>query len=190
MLPYIATPARLLAAEEKGQLARWRPPDDQDIRFAREIWMPPALIAAINADPWPTTGNETEQRTARRRKETLAFMTSFLRGDVMTVGTGNERVDIKAMDPQQGLPWRAWELRVTVADPHTRIFGVFASYQDFVAKSVAGKSRMTPASQTNLANTAFNSLVPILGQTILTSTSRPSASTLGGEDLNYEQSDL
>jgi hypothetical protein len=152
--------------------------------------MPGKLIGQINASPWTPVQNEDAIKAARRRRETLAMLVSFLRGDIMTVGTANDRVDIKALDPLPGMAWRAWELRATVQNPHTRIFGVFASGQDFVAQSVMAKAQLSPAAQTNAANVAYTQSTTALGQTIMQFKGRPNAAALGGDELNYERPDF
>lgn len=184
MLPYIATPTRLLSADDKG-LVRWRPPSDATLATCREIWMPAKLMDKINAPNWDPVGREDGSAAKQRRRDCITLMTSFLLGDDISVGSSNDRVDFKAMTPDQGKPWQAWELRPIYSRRKTRLFGVLASDRDFLAWECVPKDGMSPAQQTNLARTAINRSVAILGQGVLSFSQRPTAKSLGGEQLGW-----
>lgn len=184
MLPYMATPKGLLQAAQKG-IVQWRPPSDPQLATLREIWMPKALMVEINADLWPLVGREDVRAARRRRQDCIALMTAFIRGDDISVGTGNDRVDFKAMNPDPGQPWRSWELRPIYSRPKTRLFGVLASERDFLVWECVPKEGMSDAEQTNLARTAFNRSIPILGQGLLSLPRRPNAAALGGDQYGW-----
>lgn len=188
MLPYVTTPPCLARVQGKG-LERWRPPGEPNYQCARELWMPPGLVVQIQTGAW--LGLPLDRKSKRRRNETIAMLASFLSGDIMTVGRGNDRVDIKALNPSAPRgPWRAWELRATVSDPHTRLFGVFVGPQDFVAMSIALKGSLTGNSQTNAGQTSANRAVPLIGQNILSFSSPPTAASLGGATNGFDEPDF
>lgn len=191
MLLYSATPPKLKALEDAGRVVRWRPYGDEELAVCREIWMPPALAAAVNADPWPSLPDEASTRTARRRLETLSLMVAFLRGDVMTVGSGQDRVDIKVISPQPGHDWRSWELRATVQQPHTRLFGTFVTEVDFLATEMAPKAKLkTTQMQNAVASRSFQKSTVLVGAGVKTSKAKPSHLFLGGMSKNYDGPDL
>ncbi len=191
MLPYSATPPKLKALEDAGRLVRWRPAGDEELAICREIWMPPDLAAVVNADPWPCLPDEPPARAAKRRIETLSLMVGFLSGDLMTVGAGQDRVDIKVISPQPGHDWRSWELRATVRQPHTRLFGTFVTEVDFLATEIAAKAELkTTQMQNAVASRSFQKSTVLVGAIVKTSKARPSNLFLGGMSNNYDRPDL
>lgn len=187
-LPYIAIPTRLCSAEEKG-IVQWRPAAEPNMSTRRQIWMPRNLADSINEKSWPPVGREDDRAADRRRRDCVALMTAFIRGDDMEVGTGDDRVDFKAMTPPSGQDWSAWELRPTPQRPTTRIFGVMASCQDFLAWACVPKQGLTPAAQTDLARRAVTQSTVVLGQAIIKSRSKPCAATLGGSEYGWWDAD-
>lgn len=147
--------------------------------------MPAALAKEINRATWLPYDGESVEGAARRRDDTQATLTSFVLGDEFSVGSGDARSDLKIMNPRPGGNWEAWELRPTRQRPKTRVFGVMASYSDFVAWSCLPKGKMTTTEQTNAANTAVNNIRAIIGNQFLSFKSRPSAAQIGGEQYGW-----
>ena len=185
ILPYNAIPD-WIARLPVGQLVSWRETVLGDVDVAREIWMPPALAAAINAPKWTPVGSESHNRADRRRRDTRAFLAGFVTGTPLQIGTGDDRCDIKCLHPVPGAPWREWELRITPEDPHTRIFGVWGgAYRDFVAMSINAKAAII-GTQTKLGQQAlidYNNLTrPPLPFSFR---DRPNAQSLLGSSCGY-----
>lgn len=185
MLPYISTPSCLLPADTLG-LDRWRPVGDADLVGRREIWLPRDLKEKINAGK-PIT-NESTESAYKRYTDVRSFLTRFIIGDDMSIGAGADRCDIKIMECSPGSAFDTWELRIIPSSPHTRIFGVFVSRQDFLAMGCWAKREMAangPMSQNNLSVTCRNKANALLKGQILFHRMRPSWRDLGGLDYGY-----
>lgn len=179
----MSTPTVLLAHEGKA-LVRWRPEGDESLNVRREVWMPPSLRETIEG--W-TCGARADSKRARVCNEDVrGYLLDFIAGGKFDVGVLDDRCDLKALTPPAGHEYAAWEMRIEPHDPHTRIFGVFITPQDFLAMSCRAKRDLRGPAQDAAALGAKSQAVTLVGQKMWAQKTRPFAKDLGGTDYGYE----
>jgi hypothetical protein len=182
-LPLMAT---LIEPFTTRPLERWRPVGSTATETLREIWMPSSLMTKINTRWSAKNGHETANQAEARWDDTQAFLTSFITGSLMSIGSENDKCDIKVITPQRGSPWSAWELRPVPKRPKTRIFGAFLDSMNFVAHECFAKyefQRTGRMSQNNRADISLKWVKQLC--TPLEWNETPIANELGGERNRY-----
>jgi hypothetical protein len=122
------------------------------------------VAAELDRDPWRKDYVETAGSAAERRIRTHALINQFIEGQSLTVGVHPSDCDLKCLAPMMRVvTWRIWEIRPWRRARLTRVLGLFASQDVFVALKLVPRRWPVPINWDRLSGEVDAKWISLFG---------------------------